>query len=70
MPKTKEASLPKLARTNTEQIKSYRKGDNQSSYLKGKIGEIMLCLVAGDTQPDTLQLFDRILRQLYEGGTI
>ena len=70
MSEMKQAVAPTTARTNTERRTSYRKGDNQSSRLKEKIGEILLCLLADNAQSDGWQLFDWFLRQFYEGGTL
>jgi hypothetical protein len=63
MRETKMASASTLAETNTKRRTSYRKGDNQSR--KEKIGEILLCLLADNAQPDTWQIFDQLLRRFY-----
>jgi hypothetical protein len=63
----KEARGSTLAERNTVLKTSYRKVDNQSS-LKEEIGYFLLQLVAGQTQPESWQYFDRLVQQLYEGG--
>ena len=65
---TKKARGLTLAERNIEQIKSYRERDGQSSRLKEKIGEVLLCLAAGRAEPDGLQQFDRLLRLRWERG--
>ena len=67
--KTKKATEATAAITNN-QVKSYQKMDKPSSQLKEKIGGVLLRLAAGQTQPDTWQQFDQLLRQLYEGSTL
>jgi hypothetical protein len=67
----KKASASTLAERNTTQAKSYHRYFGKSRIiLKMRIGKVLLCLVAGQVGPDGWQVFDRLLRQLYEGGTI
>lgn len=35
-----------------------------------KIGETLLCLIAGNGQADGWQRFNRLLRQIYSGGAL
>jgi len=69
--KTKKARGLTLAERNIKQKKLYQKGDGQSSpNLKELLGVLLLRLVTGQAQPDGLQQFDRLLRQLYAGGAL
>jgi hypothetical protein len=66
-----KAVSPKTAKENIEQSKSYREGHYLSSpNLKEMLGVLLLRLVAGYSGPDGWQVFDWLLRQLYEVGTI
>jgi hypothetical protein len=69
---TKKAVVGATAKTNIEQLKSYRQtfGESNRKILKRRIGETLLNLVTGNAEQNAWRLFDRLLHRLYEGGTI
>jgi len=52
---------------NTPEAIYHLTGRESIPKLKEKIGCLLLCLLTGDEQTETWQIFDRLLRQLYEG---
>jgi hypothetical protein len=59
----KEATLAGVAKINFIQAKSYRRHFGESrKILKMRIGETLLCLVAGIGQPDGWQQLEQLMR--------
>ena len=65
----KKAGASTPAIRNKLQYIPYPKAVSLSS-LKIQTGELLLLLFTKNGQPDGWQRFDRLLRQLYEGGAL
>jgi hypothetical protein len=63
--KTKKAAVSAAARQNELQIRCYNNPQTKSS-LKSQIGEILLCLVTCNGQPDVWLQFETSLREFYD----
>jgi hypothetical protein len=66
--KTKKAVVG-TAKKNEQHNRAYPKTVPLSS-LKEQIGQLLLLLLTGNEQPDAWQQFERLLRQVYEGGVL
>ena len=65
----KKAAAPTAAIQNKQRNQAYPKAVPLSS-LKIKIGELLLLLLGGHTEPDGWRQFEQLLRQFYDGGVL
>jgi hypothetical protein len=64
--KIKKAVPARTAKSNIEQVKSYRQNSSESNIiLKEFLGVLLLRLVSGQAQPDGWELLDGLLRRFY-----